>query len=114
MNLYTYCKSCKNNIKINSQAPTRPELQMEMGDTFKVNCKHCDKWDKAHINDVKAEQSKHILLLGLILGVIFTLFIWTYYSSLALVSFIIPLLVWKQQLMAVKAFNGYMIKRKIS
>lgn len=114
MKLYTYCKSCKSNIKIKSDAPTRPELQMVMGDELKINCKNCGKMDKAHVNDIKAEPNRFILILGVILGVLFSILLWTYYNGIATISIIIPLLFWQQQRTAVRAFNSYMIKRKIA
>jgi len=55
MKLVTRCKSCNKDIRIKSGASTRPDLQMEKGDEFNVNCQNCGKILKKHVNDVKAE-----------------------------------------------------------
>ncbi|WP_346881526.1 hypothetical protein [uncultured Algibacter sp.] len=112
MNLYTYCKSCKSNINIKSGASTRPDLQMEKGDAFNVNCQNCGTIEKKHVNDIKAESSKAIMLVGLVLGIVATVILWFFFKGIALVVFIIPILVWQQQMAATKAFNSYTIRRK--
>lgn len=111
MNLYAHCKSCKKDIKIKSSALTRPELQMEKGDEFNVNCKNCGVIEKKHINDIVAEPNKIILLLGILLGVLMTIFLWIYFGAIGTVSIAIPLLFWQQQNNETKGFNSYTIKR---
>ena len=98
MNLYTNCKSCKKEIKIKSSASTRPELQMEKGDEFNVNCQSCGKMEKKHVNDIKAEPNKMILLFGVIIGILATIFLWVFYGAIGTVSIIIPVLFWQQQM----------------
>ena len=61
MQLYTHCNSCKSTIKIASKAATRPDLQMEKGDEFTVNCQNCGAMQKKHVNDIKAEPNKTVL-----------------------------------------------------
>ena len=112
MNLYTTCSSCKENLKVKSVAITRPDLQMEKGDEFKVNCQKCGKIDKIHVNDVKAEPSKIVLLIGLIFGIIVTVFLLYFYGAIGTVSAIIPILFLQQQMKSTKSFNSYIIRRK--
>lgn len=112
MGLYTVCSSCKENIKVKSSASTRPELQMEKGDEFTVNCKNCGKVEKIHVNDVKAEINKTIILIGLIIGVAATVGLWTFYGAIGAASLIIPVLFWQQQMKSVSSFNSYTIRRK--
>lgn len=112
MDLITHCKSCKSDIKIKSSASTRPELQMEKGDEFNVNCQNCGKVEKKHINDVKAESSKTIMLIGVGIGILATIILWFYFGALATASFAIPVIFWQQQMVATKAFNSYTIRRK--
>ncbi|MEH6537395.1 MAG: hypothetical protein V7719_13435 [Psychroserpens sp.] len=109
---YTYCTSCKKDFIIKSQATTRPDLQMEKGDEFVLNCKNCGKTEKKHINDVKAEIDNRLLIASLALGVIATVVLWIYFGAIGTASAIIPLLIWQQQMSSVKTFNSYMIKRK--
>lgn len=112
MRLNTYCTSCKTDFKIKSQATTRPELQMEKGDEFILNCNHCGKNEKKHINDVKAEIDNNILIGAVVVGIIATVFLWIYFGAIGTVSVAIPLFVWQQQMSTVKTFNAFMIKRK--
>ena len=112
MNLVTYCKSCKKDIKIKSNASTRPDLQMEKGDEFNVNCQNCGKLEKKHVNDVKAEINNTIILFGVAIGIIATIVLWIFYGAIGTVSAVVPLLLWQQQMSATKSFNSYMIRRK--
>jgi hypothetical protein len=112
MSLYTVCKSCKESISVKSSASTRPELQMEQGDDFSVNCQTCGKVDKIHVNDVKSEINKTTIFIGLILGVVITIVLWVVYGAIGTVSMIIPLLFWQQQMNSAKSFNSFMIRRK--
>lgn len=112
MLLVTHCKSCKKDIKIKSKATTRPDLQMERGDTFDVRCEHCGTLDKKHVNDVKAVQSKTIMLAGLGLALIVTVVLWNFYGAISTLTIIIPLIIWQQQMAATRTFNSYMIRRK--
>ena len=112
MNLYTHCKSCKKDIKIKSSASTRPDLQMEKGDEFNVNCQNCGKMKKKHVNDIKAKPNNMIILIGVGIGVLVTIFFWIYFGAIGTIGIIIPILFWQQQTSAAKLFNSYMIKRK--
>lgn len=112
MKLVTYCKSCKKDIKIKSSAPTRPDLQMEKGDEFNVNCLNCGKMEKKHINDIKAEPNNTLILMGVGLGIVTTLVLLYFFGAIGTVSMGIPILFWQQQMNATKAFNSYRIRRK--
>ena len=112
MNLYTHCKSCKKEVKIKSNASTRPELQMEKGDEFNINCQSCGKREKKHVNDIKAEQNNIIILIGAGIGILATIFLWIYFGAIGTVSMIIPMLFWQQQMSSTKSFNSYLIRRK--
>ena len=112
MKLYTNCKSCKEDIKIKSSASTRPDLQMEKGNEFNVNCQSCGKMEKKHVNDIKAEPNKMVLLIGVGIGILATIFLWDFYGAIGTVSIIIPVLFWQQQMNATRGFNSYLIRRK--
>lgn len=112
MILKTYCKSCKKDIRIKSNAKTRPDLQMEKGDEFTVNCQNCGKVEKKHINDVKAEPNNNLVLIGVGFGILTTILLWQIYGAFGTVSVVIPILFWYQQMDATKAFNSYRIRRK--
>lgn len=112
MKLYTICTSCRQSIKIRSGAATRHDLQMEKGDEFVVECQHCLKKTKVHANDVRAELNKTILLTGLIIGVLVTVILWRFYGAIGTVSGVIPVVFWQQQMMSIKSFNSFTIRRK--
>ncbi len=112
MTLYTNCTSCKADIRIKSNAFTRPDLQMEKGTEFNVNCSECETIQKKHVNDVRAEEGKLMLLIGIVLGIIVTIVLCSLYGAIGTASIVIPILFWQQQIKATKTFNSYMVKRK--
>lgn len=112
MKLTTHCNSCGKNIRIKSNASTRPDLQMEKGDEFNVSCKNCGKVEKKHVNDIKAEPNNTIILIGIVIGIISAVALWNIFGAIGTVSGIIPVLFRYQQMNATKGFNSYMIRRK--
>jgi len=112
MNLYTHCKSCKKEIKIKSSSSTRPELQMEKGDELNVNCQSCGIMEKKHVNDIKAEPNKTIILIGVVIGILAAMILFIMFGIIGTLGIIIPILFWQQQMRETKAFNSYMIRRK--
>lgn len=112
MKLVTYCTSCKKDIRIKSHAPTRPDLQINKGDEFMVNCQNCGKFEKKHVNDIKAEPDYTIILTGVAIGIIVTIVLWNIFGVIGAVSAIIPIYFWYQQVEATKGFNSYMIRRR--
>lgn len=114
MKLTTRCSSCKKDIKIKYSASTRPDLQMERGDEFIVNCQNCGKIEKKHVNDVRAEINNIVILSGIGLAIIAKLGIWMVSGRIgyAAIGLGIPILLWYQQMDATKGFNSYRIRRK--
>ncbi len=112
MKLVTRCNSCKKDIRIKSSASTRPDLQMQKGDEFNVNCQNCGKMNIKHVNDIKAEPNHIITLIGIAIGIISTVVLWDMFGAIGTVSTIIPIFTWYHQMDATKGFNSYMIRRK--
>lgn len=106
MKLFTYCNSCNEEVPIKSYASTKPELAMEKGEHFSVNCKFCGISMRKKINEVRAKPNKLILVVGLILSVMVTIALWNV-SLVGTISFGIPILIWQQQAKSVHAFNAY-------
>ncbi|WP_196888750.1 hypothetical protein [Aureivirga sp. CE67] len=111
MKLYTVCSSCKEEIKIKSFASTRPELQMEKGREFNVNCQNCGVFEKKHINDVKAEIGKLMLLIIGFSGIAFAVFLFFFLGMISSLISFIPMIFWQQEVKAVRSFNSYLVKR---
>ena len=108
----TYCTSCKKDIIIKSSAATRPDLQMEKGDEFEVNCPHCGNIEKKHVNDVKAEPNNTLILIGAGIGIVAAIILWSIFGAIGTICIGIPILFWYQQMASKKGFNSYMIRRK--
>jgi len=85
---------------------------MEKGSEFNVNCQSCGKMEKKHVNDIKAEPNTMVILIGVGIGIIATLFLWGFYGAVGTVSFLIPVLFWQQQMNGTRSFNSYLIRRK--
>jgi len=111
MKLFTICSSCKTPIKIKSIASSRPELEHELGEYFTVNCPSCANNSKKHVNDVTARENEYVITIGVIAGVLITICFFFMLGFLGLISFIIPILIWKSQSNAVHTFNKYMLPR---
>lgn len=112
MKLITQCSACKKDVRIKSSASTRPDLQMEKGDEFMINCQNCGNLEKKHVNVVRAEPNNVIILIGVGIGVLSAFILWNIFGAIGTVSVLIPVLFWYQQMNATKAFNSYMIRRK--
>ncbi|WP_157822013.1 hypothetical protein [Tenacibaculum sp. Bg11-29] len=112
MKLYTNCMSCKKDVIIKSKSQTRPDLQMEKGSEFSINCLSCGKTDKKHVNDIKAEIDKKILLIGIGIGVVLSIGLSIFYGVIATLIISFPLLFWQQQMKSTKSFNSFLIRRK--
>jgi len=112
MKISTHCSSCKKDILIKSNAKTRPDLHMEKGEQFEIRCCACGSRQNVHVNDTKAEMNNTVVLIAAGVGVLITLFLWNNYGAIGTVSMVVPLLIWRQQMDAVKTFNSFMIKRK--
>ncbi len=109
MTLYTFCKYCENEIRINSHSNTRPELRQEIGETSKHKCSNCNQTTERHVNEIKAKPSQKILLLGVLLGVAFTLVLIFIFGFIASVTFAIPFYIYNSQLNNAKLFNAYRV-----
>lgn len=112
MKLTTRCSSCKKDVRIKSGASTRPELQMEKGDEFTVNCQNCGKLEKKHVNDIRAEINNQIIFIGIGIGILSTVILWSMFGAVGTISITIPIIFWYQQMDAIKGFNSYKIRRK--
>ena len=110
--LYVLCKSCKKEIRVKSKATTRPELQTEKGDEFKVNCPNCGNVEKIHVNDIYAGTNYLLISIGIVIGVLVSVFLWIYYGVIGTLGMIIPILFWQEQMKSKSEFNSYMIRRK--
>ncbi|MFT5801226.1 MAG: hypothetical protein ACI956_001032 [Nonlabens sp.] len=111
MNLFTVCKLCRTQTSIKSNASTRPDLIMDKGEEFNIQCSNCLKNSTIHVNDIRAKKNNTILIGGLIIGFVVTLLLWNILDAVSTVSLLIPAIIWKEQSDAVNTFNKYLIRR---
>lgn len=110
MKLSYYYDSCKKENSIKTSAPDRYAFLQEYGEyDFKERCTHCGFITKKSINRLNAEPNKHILIGGVILGVIVGLFLYQYrvFSFLAIT---IPFGIWLDQNKKTALFNRSRVK----
>ena len=111
MKLHYYCSapSCKklNSLKVKSN--NRYDLKQEIGLEINERCKHCGNYTKRHINRLHASPNYFIIIGGVALAIIVTLFIW----DLGFVSTLtgtIPIAIWMSEEKKASAFNKIMIR----
>ena len=81
MRLSYTCRACKKQNILSIKEATRPELQRRMNaDEVKVNCNHCGKQDKRHINRITAIPDNRVILFVVVLGIIATVILMVYFG----------------------------------
>jgi len=84
---------------------------MDKGEEFNIQCEHCLKNSKIHVNDVRAQQNNKIIIGGVVVGLIITIVLWRFLGAVATLSATVPAIIWKQEANAVTTFNKYMARR---
>jgi len=108
MELYFYCSSCKKENSFKTKATNRFELQKERGNEINERCKKCGTIVKRRINRVHAKPNVYILLGGVAIGGISTIFLWNL-GWIATLTFSVPILAWKYAEQKASAFNKVMV-----
>lgn len=111
MKLYANCDSCQEEIRVKSYASTRTDLEMDIGEFFRVSCKHCGSKQEKHVNDVRAKQSDIMIWGGIALGIILAIVLWKVLGAIGAVTVAIPYFIWQQETTAAHSFNMHMSKR---
>ncbi len=110
MRLSYNCSSCKKENHLKTNAQDRYAFLQEYGDyDFKEKCKHCGNVTKKSINRLYAEPNKIILIGGLVLGIVVTLFL-LQFSFISLLTLTIPIGVWVNQNNKTSIFNKSRVK----
>jgi len=112
MRLSTTCISCHESFKVKARARTRPDLQMKKGDYLKLTCPNCARQQEKHVNDIQAEVSSLLILLGFTITVLIGIILWKLYGGITSIILFIPFILWQQDFSRCKAFNGYRVLRK--
>jgi hypothetical protein len=112
MVLRNLCTSCGKENSFTPIKTTRGDLQMEVGDEVKVNCKSCGKIENIHLNKVYAIADNKILIVGVILGIVVSIILWNMFGAIATATMTIPILIWVYENKMANNFNRYKIRRK--
>lgn len=110
MKLSYYCsaKSCQKLNYIKVQSKNRFDLKAELGLEINERCKHCGNHTKRHINRLHSNPNYTIIIGGVVLAGIITIFIW----NLGFVSTLtgsIPIGIWMHEEKKASAFNKVLI-----
>ncbi len=111
MRLYYYCSSCKKENSFKTKATNRFELQEERGNHINERCNSCGSQVKRRVNRVHAKPNLGIVLAGLALGVITTVFLWNL-GWIATLTFTIPILAFSYANNMASNFNKVMVDDK--
>ncbi|MDH7447360.1 hypothetical protein [Aquimarina sp. 2201CG14-23] len=112
MKLEYTCSGCKKQNKYTPVVATRGDLQMKVGDEVNVNCGHCGKQDKKHINRIDGVVDNKIILIAIVASVIVTIVLWNFYGAIGSITGVIPAFVWMYETKAANNFNSYKIRRR--
>lgn len=97
MNRYITCKNCRKEFRIKSDAPSRHELEDELGRYFYSTCSHCHIDQEYHVNEVKAEESK-ISIVSYIVAAVLTAGLITFgmlsFGVIGIAIVVIPILIY--------------------
>lgn len=110
MKLHTVCKSCETEIRIKERASTRTELQDKIGSTLTFVCPKCTTTNTKSINQIYAKPNIIISLVGLTLGIVITVLLWSVLGAIGTISGAIPIGISKYQQNICRDFNRYRIK----
>ncbi len=69
MRLIVNCKHCRKEIRVRKSATDRGALAREEGDQIVLDCGTCSRKDSYHVNEVRAQESKIIAVVALLVFV---------------------------------------------
>ena len=85
---------------------------MKVGNEVNINCNHCGKLDKKHINRIDAVVDNRKIIIVFIISGIVTVILWQLYGGISTITGIIPILMWMQEGKSTSDFNSYKIRRR--
>jgi len=108
MKLYYFCKSCKRENAFTVKANNRYDLQKLKGKHISERCPECGTITQRHINRVHAKPRYYRIALGFLLSILLSYFLLDVGWIIGVV-FIIPILLWKEEIRYASSFNRVMI-----
>jgi len=114
MRLRYSCSICKASNYFTPKAPTRADLQMKFGsDEVQVNCKHCGKLEKKHINKISGTADNRMILIGLGIGVIVGITVLLFYGFIGVtlkLHILLRLLCSSSKILSVPIFHNVLYR----
>ena len=107
MILSTPCRVCKTEIIVDSKAPSRPELEKEVGEKFDIECPKCLYRNTVRLNKVKAHESNKTMIFGLLLTTVLTAILWIFFGAISTLSFSLVFIIIGVERQNVANFNAY-------
>ncbi len=83
-------------------------MKQEIGEEINERCKHCGNHTKRHINRLHANPRYLYIILGLVIAVIVTLFLWNL-GWISTLTGSIPIGIWFYEDQKASAFNKVMV-----
>lgn len=120
MRLYVTCKYCKKELSKWLWISDRVELKKDKGDSIELFCKSCNNKERYNIDNLKAQESKVALIIGLLIFLLGTptilILLWDYiwlsgvYGVIGILSIVlIPSIIYgiinKNETNRIRAFN---------
>jgi len=85
---------------------------MKVEDEVLVNCSHCGKMDKKHINRIHGVFDHGKIIIALVISAVVIVVLWGFYGAISTITGIIPVLIWIYEPKAASDFNLYKIRRR--
>jgi len=97
--------SCKGKISFDSIAKSRAQLEALNGNSFSVNCPHCERYQSKSPHEFHAEVSVMKMILAVFFSKIICFLLWQSLGIYSLIAFLIPIGMFVYDLNRTKVFN---------
>ena len=67
MKIYAQCKNCRSEINFRANASDRFVLARKFGERIDLNCNSCGTKKQYHLNELKAEESRFISIIAMLI-----------------------------------------------
>jgi len=108
MKLYYFCKSCKRENGFTVKSNNRFDLQKEKGKHISERCPECGTITERHINRIHAKPRYYRIALIFMLAIVISYFLFEM-GWIAGLTFILPIILWKEEVRYASTFNRVMI-----
>ena len=112
MRLTYICSGCSNQNFLREKENNRGVILMKTGsDELRVKCKGCGKAEKKHLNKLVAVADYRIIIFGILVGIVVSLFLVYWFGLIATITLSIPIYIWSLEQNKAHRFNIYRIRK---